>query len=292
MKGACLFPDRQDCVERMSALKQLRNTSKNAYAVVTGASSGIGMAFAAKLASLGFNLILIARSEEKLNEVADELIETHQIHAVVLPADLSKTEDVASVEMNLRKYDEIAVLVNSAGFALRKRFVEQDLEKQLSMISLHINAGTRLTKVVLPSMIGHGKGFIVNVSSLLSLMDLSNNSVHCATKAYLNRFSVNLQREVGEHNIKVQALNAGYTLTNFHNTPEFFGVEKKYTKMFIMSPENLVNQSLAALSGNKVIFVPGLANKLLVKFRFLFSPILRKSLASSSMEASSPAASN
>lgn len=253
---------------------------KEEYAVVTGASSGIGMAFAIKLASLGYNILLIARSEDKLRSLARKLSDEYNIKVGVLQADLSRTEDIARIEVAIKEYKKITALINSAGFALRKKFVEQDTDKQLSMIHLHIDASTRLAKAVLPSMIEHNNGFIINVSSLLSFMDLDNNSVHCATKAYLNRFSKNLQLEVKDKNIKVQALNAGFTMTNFHNTKEFEEVKKSYPKMFVMTPEKLIEKSMKALNSNKVIYIPGCANQLLVSFRFIFSPILRKSLKS------------
>lgn len=172
----------------------------------------------------------------------------------------------------------MTVLVNCAGFALRNQFVKQDPLKQLSMIQVHIVASTRLTRAAIPKMIINNRGIIINVSSLLSLMTLNSNVVHYATKAYLNRFSQNLQMELKGKNIKVQALNPGYTITNFHSTEEFKGVKNNYPKIFTMTTGELVDESITALKSKKVIVVPGLANQLLVKFRFMFAGIIMKSM--------------
>lgn len=250
------------------------------FALITGASSGIGKAFAQKFAREGLSLILVARNERGLTETAEEISSMYKVRIVIISADLSTEEGIRKTEEEIKHYRSISVLVNSAGFALRKSFIEQETAKQLNMINLHVVCTTRLVKAVLPQMIEHKHGFIINVSSLLSFMNLNNNSVHCATKAYLNKFSQNLQLELKKYNIKVQALNPGYTLSNFHNTEEFSGVEKNYPKAFVMTAETLVHKAVKALSGNKVIYVPGLANKILVAFRTFFSPILRKSLVS------------
>lgn len=250
------------------------------FVLITGASSGIGKAFAHKYASMGLNVILVARTEQSLSDTAKEIVKKYKVDADIISADLSTEEGIRGVEEAIKRYRSISVLVNSAGFALRKSFMEQDTAKQMNMINLHIVCSTRLVKAVIPQMMEHSQGTIINVSSLLSFMELNNNVVHCATKAYLNRFSQNLQRELKKYNIKVQALNPGYTLSNFHNTEEFAGVEKNYPKAFIMTAEALVDKAVKALTGSRVVYIPGFANKILVTFRALFSPILRKSLVS------------
>ncbi len=254
------------------------NFQKTDYALITGASSGIGEAYANRFASLGCSLVLVARNITKLNDVASDIKKSYGVQVEVIDADLSDDSDVKRVEESINQNENIVALINCAGFALRKHFIEQDLNKQLSMIQLHILTSTHLTHAAIPKMIKNNRGIIINVSSLLSLMTLNNNVVHCATKAYLNRFSQNLAMELCDKNIKVQALNPGYTITNFHSTEEFKGVKKNYPKLFTMTTDELVDKSIDALKKRRVIVVPGIANQMLVRLKFLFAPIVMKSM--------------
>lgn len=259
-------------------MKKIPQIQIKDYALITGASSGIGEEYAKRFASMGCNLILIARNKNKLDYISHTLKISYDINIEVIEADLSKDSDITKVEECINQKDSLVVLVNCAGFTLRKQFDKQDPLKQLSMIQLHIIASTRLARAALSKMIMNNRGIIINVSSLLSLMTLDSNVVYYATKSYLNRFSQNLRLELKGKNIQIQALNPGNTITNFHSTEEFSGVENRYPKLFTLTVDKLVDKSIAAIKRKKVIVVPGLANQLLVNFKFLFAGIIMKSM--------------
>ena len=236
-------------------------------ALITGASSGIGAAFARRLAADGYHLILVARREQKLQALAQELQERypHTPVADVLVADLAKVVEVERVEAHIRSINRLELLINNAGFGTSGKFAEIDLNKQLDMVHVHINATMRLTRAALPAMITHQKGFIINVSSIAAYLSNPENVTYCATKAYLNRFSESLQLELNEHGVQVQALCPGFTYSEFHDTPEYKSFTRdQIPKQLWMSAEELVEQSLAALENKQVIFIPGWRNRWIV----------------------------
>ncbi|MCG3256822.1 MAG: SDR family NAD(P)-dependent oxidoreductase, partial [Candidatus Heimdallarchaeota archaeon] len=146
------------------------NEEEKPFAVITGASSGIGEAFALGLALMGFNLMIIARRENKLQEIAKELRDKQDIDVLVIKADLSKIEDIDMVYEKLRETENITLLINNAGFGVSGSFIESDLTKQIDMINVHNIASFQFCKAVLPQMIERNTGTIINVSSIGGLM--------------------------------------------------------------------------------------------------------------------------
>lgn len=227
-------------------------------ALITGASSGIGEKFARRLAAMGFDLILVARREERLRALAGELIKTYGIQADVLAADLAHDEGIARVARAIEDRSDLVLLINNAGFGTRGSFTEVPLERHLDMIRVHDVASVALTWSALPRMVERGRGAIINVSSIAAFFPSGGGSTYTATKAYLNNFSEALAAELQGTGVKVQALCPGFTYSEFHETSEYEGFDRGHIPAALWMPaEQVVDESLAALSGDKVIVVPG-----------------------------------
>lgn len=238
--------------------------NKKNFALITGASSGIGEAFARKLASQGYNLIINARRKKRLQLLAAELQEKHSIQVEVLPADLTKEQDLLKIERKIAEFTTISMLVNNAGFGTRDFFDEVDITKSVNMIKVHIIASTRLTKAVLPQMIDQNKGVIINVATLVAGFPNPRVTVYTATKSYLTNFSESLQAEMNKKNldIKIQALCPGLTQTDFFNTEEYgYQTLDDEDEFNVQSVDEVVEESLASLAQEGVIVFPGSKNR-------------------------------
>lgn len=226
-------------------------------ALITGASSGLGEAFARRLALQGYNLVLVARRKERLSALSSELQSNHPIKVEIIVADLTRDSDIERVETKIHELERVDVLINDAGFATTGRFTEADLDKQLEMVTLHVVAPTRLTWAALPKM--EKGGSIINVASLGAYIKVPGNVTYCATKAYLVVFSETLQLELKEKGIRVQALCPGFTRTEFHGKMEGFD-PSVIPKFLWMTPEDVAKESLKGLEKGKVVCIPGLRN--------------------------------
>lgn len=237
--------------------------SSQQLALVTGASSGIGAAYARYLANKGYDLILTARREERLKTLAADIAQSTGRRVRVEAADLARHDDVTALVERI-KDERITMLVNNAGFGTTGRYAEVDLQKQLDMVHVHINATMILTHALLPAMIASGVGTIVNVSSIAAWLPAESNVTYSATKAYLNTFSQALAVELKGSGVKVQSICPGFTYTEFHDTDEYTAFERNSVPSHLwMSAESLVAYAMAALKQDKVIVVPGLRNKLI-----------------------------
>jgi short-subunit dehydrogenase len=232
-------------------------------ALITGASSGIGAAFAHQLAAIGYDLILVARREDRLAALATDLQGCHPITAEVLAADLSNPTDVKGVERRITELESLDLLINNAGFGAPGPFAQADLHTQLNMIHVHVIASVRLTRAALPGMIARRQGTIINVSSIAGLVPIPGSATYSSTKAYLNVFSEALQAELKGTGVRVQALCPGFTHTEFHDTPTHRGFHRsRIPEVLWMSAEKVAEQSLCALRRHQVIFIPGPKNRL------------------------------
>jgi short-subunit dehydrogenase len=233
--------------------------SQPRLAVVTGASSGIGLAFAQRLAARGYDLLLVARRGERLAALAADLRRDHGIAAEPLTADLSRTAEVEALAAHLAEQDGVRVLVNNAGFGTWGTFVETDLSRHLAMIEVHVGASVRLCHAVLPGMIARRGGAIVNVSSIGAFAASPQNVTYCATKAFLVLFSEGLHAELRGTGVRVQALCPGFTRTDFHDTPDYAPFDKAQVPApFWLSADDVVTASFRALRRDEAVCVPGL----------------------------------
>lgn len=247
-------------------------------AVITGASSGIGEMFARELAAKGYNLILVARRKQKLEELANEMNLKFKVSTEVILADLSEMTKIEELVTYFTEKEGIEVLVNNAGYGLLGNFVDIELSKQLKMIKVHSIASYCFSKAVLPAMLKNNKGFIINVSSLSGLMPKYGNVAYTVSKSFLIVFSQTLQEELRNTNIKIQALCPGMTVSEFHNKEKLPNFDKSSVpKKFWMTSEEVVRKSLKSLRKRKTIYVPGWKNRLSLRIsnNFLIGAIIR-----------------
>jgi len=233
--------------------------------LITGASSGIGTAFARALAARQKNLTLVARRKERLENLASELRKNHNIDVEILVANLSDARDIDKVEKHIADNQTLDMLINNAGFVTVGRFSRTNLEEQEAMVRLHVIAPMRLIRATLPKMVERGQGTIINVSSNAAFIPLRGSVTYSGTKAFLVAFSEALQSELESTGVHVQALCLGFTHTEFHDRlPKF--KSSSIPSPFWTSPEEVVAESLKAVEKNKLICIPGLTNKILVAF--------------------------
>jgi short-subunit dehydrogenase len=232
--------------------------SEKGLVLVTGASSGLGEALARKLASQGYNLIVVGRNKDRLQSLASELREKPSIQVEVLPADLAQEQDLARVAERIRTANAISMLINNAGFGTRGDSAQVDIAQSINMIKVHIIASIVLTKAVLPQMIERNRGTIVNISSGVADIPAPGRMVYAATKACLNSFSQSLQAEMGDKNIdvRIKAITPGFTNTGFFSPEEFGhqGISAEYLR-YAKSPEKATEDVLASLTKEETIAI-------------------------------------
>ena len=230
-------------------------------ALVTGASSGIGRVFAGRLAAAGYDLTVVARREDALQEQAARLATRTGVTVDVFAADLADRDQRGRVEAHLRERADLTLLVNSAGFGSTGPFVEQDLERETQQIELNVVALARLTHAALAPMIARGKGSIINVSSVAGFQPGPLNATYSAAKAYVTSFTEALYEEVRGTGVRVQALCPGFTRTDFQASA---GWSASSVPSFAwMTAEQVVDESLRCLRQGRAVCIPGLQNKAL-----------------------------
>ena len=226
-------------------------------ALITGASSGIGQAFAQELAANKNDLIIVARSEEKLHQLASQLQAQHKIQVKVIVKDL--TESSATQELfDIVKSKGIAVdtLINNAGFGEYGEFADTDGEKQIKMVQLNIIALMDLTHKFLPQMRQRHSGNIINVSSIAGFQPIPYMSVYAASKAFVLSFSEALWAENRQYGVRVLVACPGPTETNFFNEANFPASFTTKTSK-VSTPEEVVREVLKALKEDKSTLVSG-----------------------------------
>ena len=231
-------------------------TTTRPLAVVTGASAGIGAAYARKLAAQGYDLILVARRADRLKAMAAELSSRHGVNAEPLSADLTSDADLKAVEDCIAGEERLEFLLNNAGFGASGRFYEAPLEVQVAMHRLHVMATLRLSHAALRKMTARGKGALVNVSSVAAFIARPGTISYHATKAWMNSFTEGLYLELKDAHspVRVQALCPGYTITEFHEVIKF---DRRRISDFWWTPvDEVVDASLAALERNELFVVP------------------------------------
>jgi len=225
-------------------------------ALVTGASSGIGAIYADRLARRGYDLILVARNTGRLSELANRLSHETGRRIETLSADLADKADLARIEERLRDDNSITMLVNNAGVGSSIPLLNSDIEKMSDMISLNVNALTRLTYAAAPAFVGRGKGTIVNIASVVAVAPELLNGVYGGSKAFVLAFSQSLQHELADKGVRVQVVLPGATAT------EFWGIAgtpvEHLPQEIVMSAEDMVDAALAGLDLGEFATVPSL----------------------------------
>lgn len=230
--------------------------SDKGTAVITGASSGIGAIYADRLARRGYNLILIARSREKLAALARTISKETGRSVKVVPADLADHDDLRRVEADLREDASISLLVNNAGAGTHKALLDSDAEAMETMIDINVIAPTRLTYAVVPRMVERGRGTIINIASIAALRPEALNGVYGGSKAYIQAFSTSLNHELADKGIRTQAVMPGATATDFWKKG---GLPVEHLPpAIVMDAGEMVDAALAGLDLGERVTIPSL----------------------------------
>ena len=241
------------------------------WALVTGATAGIGESFTRLLASKGYNVALVARNEERLHERAAGLREKYGVQTFVLPADLSTNEGCAAVEDYIKTY-EIEVLINNAGFGINKAFSASQMDAEQQLLDVLVRTPMRLMHTIIPGMKERKSGIIINNSSVASFIA---GGTYSAAKSYLTVLSESMNTELASSGVKVSALCPGFTRTEFHQRgrmkmaglPEFMW----------LNSDQLVAKAWKDAQAGKAVSIPGWQYKLLVGFITLAPrPLVRR----------------
>lgn len=235
-------------------------TSTWSRALVTGASSGIGRAIASRIAVDGADLVLVARGQDRLEGLARELRDLHRVEVEVLAADLTVGAERQAVEARLAADPPVDLLVNNAGFGSYGAFADLDIDNEANEIELNVVALVRLTHAALPAMIGRGRGWIVNVSSIASLQAMPLHAVYGASKAFVTNFSESLHEEVRDKGVRVTAVLPGYTHTEFHIRAQLSTTNRIPDRLW-QSADACAAEALAGARAGKALVVTGRVNQ-------------------------------
>ena len=225
-------------------------------ALITGASSGIGALYADRLARQGYDLILVARSADKLDGVAEAIREATGRKIETVTADLGNPHDLRAIEDRLASDGGITMLVNNAGIGSTAQALEADVDAMSAMVSLNVNALMRLSYAAVPAFAGRGHGTIVNIASIVAVAPEVLNGVYGGTKAFVLAFSQNLRHELAGTGVQIQVVLPGATATNFWSiagTP----VEHLPGEI-VMRADDMVDAALAGLAREEFVTIPGL----------------------------------
>lgn len=230
--------------------------------LITGASSGIGEVFARKLAARGRNVLLVARSEEKLITLCNELGRSNSIRAQYVTLDLSKPESPAQLfEETQKRGISVDMLINNAGFGSMGEFSKLDLARELNMIDLNVKSLVDLTYRFLPPMLARKQGSIINVASTAGFQPVPFMATYAATKAFVLSFSEALWEENRERGIQVMALCPGVTDTNFFEAARGHKPPARVSQ----TPEEVVDTALRGLARRRGHIISGWTNFLMTQ---------------------------
>lgn len=225
-------------------------------ALITGASSGIGAIYADRLARRGYDLILVARNQSRLDELARRLSDETGRAVEVVAADLGNKRDLSRVEQILRADASITLLVNNAGVGATSPLLASDVDKMEEMITLNVNALTRLTYAAVPGFVARGTGAIINIASIVGIAPEVLNGVYGGSKAFVLAFTLSLQKELADKDIRIQAVLPGATATDFWGTA---GTPLEYVPSEIVMPaEDMVDAALAGFDLGEGVTIPAL----------------------------------
>jgi uncharacterized protein len=235
-------------------------------ALVTGASSGIGNAFARQLAAEGTNLVLVARDGRRLDDLAQRLRQENGVDVEVLVADLSDDEQVSHVEKRLSVSPPIDLLVNNAGLGTFGTFRQLPVGGELQQIDVNIRAVVRLAHAALAFMSAHGNGTMLNMSSTLALQPFPGSATYAATKAFVTSFSEALHEEARGTGVRVSAVLPGTVRTEFMQRAGKAEEFARLPSFMFLSPEKVARDGLRGARGGRAVIVPGVGYKMIAAF--------------------------
>lgn len=237
----------------------MSTSESNGTALVTGASSGIGAVYADRLARRGYDLVLVARTRDRLAALAERLRRETTRAVEIIVADLNDKAALARVEQRLRTDNAITLLVDNAGVGATAPLLDSNIDRMETMISLNVQALTRLICAAAPGFVSRGNGAIINIASIVAISPETLNGVYGASKAFVLAVSQSLHHELGPKRVRVQAVLPGATATAFwdvaglpiHNLPP--GI--------VMPADAMVDAALAGFDHGEVITIPSLPEK-------------------------------
>lgn len=236
-------------------------------AVITGPTSGIGLAYAQQLATEGYDLLLIGRSEEKLKDLQSQLKANSQIFV----ADLSNHDQIMKTANHLKELDQIDILINNAGFGSSKPFSQNSLEEELEQVEVLVKAVMVLTHAVLPKMIKANSGMVLNISSVAAWLPTGS---YAAAKSYVTSFTEAIAAELKGTKVQVTAVAPGYTKTKFFDRSQMD--DEEVPSWLWLTPEQVAKESLKDARSGQLISVPGAQYKAMSTVsRSLPRPLIR-----------------
>ena len=259
----------------------MNSVQSQGTALVTGASSGIGAIYAERLAARGFDLLLVARDEQRLETAASKLRTEHGVQVEVLKADLTQKDDVLKIEQRLRSDSSISLLLNNAGVASDGLLANADMEQLEKLIQLNVTTVTRLASAAAASFAKAGRGSIINIASVVALFPERFNATYSASKAYVLSLTQSLNAELDGTGVKVQAVLPGVTRTEIW---ERSGIDaSQIPAEMVMEAGEMVDAALSGLDQGELVTIPSLPNAAewddFVKARLVMAPNLSKSTA-------------
>jgi hypothetical protein len=253
------------------------------YALITGASEGIGLELARLMASEGWNLILVARREAILREISTELFRRHSVICEAIAADLAIPASPERIHhITQAKGLKIDALINNAGFGYYGFFQEQNIDRLAAMVEVNITALMRLTRLFLPDMLARGSGMIMNIASTASYQPVPLSGVYAATKAFVLSWSLALAEELKGTGVTVTTVCPGVTRTGFQKAAGADYLERARGR--VMTAEEVAQIGYRAMMKGKRLVVAGLHNKMMAQGNRLASHALAAKVAKMVME--------
>lgn len=252
------------------------------WALVTGTSSGLGIDFAHQLAKRGMNIVLVARREERLQQVSDDLKRKYGIETLVLAMDLAVKPAPEELFNKIQNNDiDIEVLVNNAGYGLHGNFIDIDCDAELNMLRLDILTLTHLTKLYARKMAERGSGYILQVASIGAYQPSPTYASYSAAKSYVLYFGEALSYELKDTGVSCTVISPGITATEFL---EVAGQKPSlYQRLAMMESEDVARIGIKAMLKGKMSVIPGWMNKLTIFFTKLLPSRLKAAIAYASM---------
>lgn len=233
------------------------------YALITGASRGIGLAIATELARRNYNLLLVARSGDQLQQLARQLAADYKVKVDTLAVDLS---DPAAPQQVVdwcknSQYD-VSILVNNAGYGLSGQFEQYSLSENLAMMQVNMTSLVQLTQLMLPELRRQPRGYVLNIASSTAYQALPGMSLYAATKVFVLNFSRGLHHELAGTSVSVTCISPGATDTGFNDRAQINQKAREAAKKITMTPEAVAKQSVEAMLAGKAEVITGGINKL------------------------------